>query len=181
MRLLRLLVAVAGAGLTAFAAVPAAQAAAAPDAAGASAPSHPGRDAVPYLHLTTSMSGPMFGDDADVMYYSFDVTNDAASRTTATGIVLRMTVLACARANEPDALCTPEKTYWQSIGALAPGQSYNGAIPVDLPNNQPELWMRFAPEIEHVDQLVQGEAPGTCVYGKHATDLCAPTTFDLKP
>lgn len=123
----------------------------------------------------------MFGDDADVMYYSFDVTNDPASQTSATGIVLRMTVLACAREDEPNALCTPEPTYRQSIGTLAPGRSYNGAVPVNLPNNRPELWLRFTPEIEHVDQLVRGAAPGTCVYGAHPSDLCAPTTFDLKP
>lgn len=178
MGLSRLLAAVAGAGLTALAAAPVAQAdAAAPT--GSARPAH--RSAVPYLHLTTSMSGPMFGDDADVMYYSFDVTNDPASQTSATGIVLRMTVLACARKDEPDALCTPEPTYLQSIEALAPGQSYNGAVPVNLPNNQPELWLRFTPEIEHVDQLVRGAAPGTCGYGAHPSDLCAPTVFDLKP
>jgi hypothetical protein len=208
MRLPRLAAAAAGAGLAALAAAPAAHAAALPaavlSAPGYSVPMHPGPaphgypppalptgdqleqfaehySAVPYLHLSTSVSGPEFGDDYNVMYYSFDVTNSPESQTTATGIAVRMTMLACTSKDEPDSLCKQEKAFTEHIGALAPGKSYNGAIPVDLPNNQPELWLRFAPEISHVDQLILGNAPGTCIYGLHASDLCATTTDDLQP
>jgi hypothetical protein len=204
MRLPRLAAAAAGAGLAALAAAPAAHAATVHDVTAFSVPMHPGPavhryappalptreqleqfaanySAVPYLHLSTSISGPDFGDDYDVMYYSFDVTNSAASQTAATGIVLRMTMLACTSKDEPDSLCTHEKTFTEHIGQLAPGQSYNGAIPVNLPNDQPELWLRFAPEISHVDQLILGDAPGTCIYGLNPSDLCASTTDDLQP
>jgi len=167
MRLPRLVAAVAGFGLAALAAPTA-------DAAAYSS-------AVPYLHLTTSISGPMFGDDSDVMYYAFSVTNDAASQTTATGIELKMTMLACTKKDEPNALCKPEPTYYQHIESLAPGKTHDGAIPIDLPNNQPELWLRFTAEISHVDQLVQGIAPDTCIYGMNPSSLCASTTDDLLP
>ena len=168
MRLPRLLAAVAGAGLVALAA----------PAADASAAQY---SAVPYLHLTTSISGPMFGDDSDVMYYAFSVTNDAASQTTATGIEIKMTRLTCTKKDEPDALCRHDQTYYQSIEPLAPGQVHNGAIQIDLPNNQPELWLRFTAEVSHVDQLVQGIAPDTCIYGMNPSSLCASTTDDLLP
>ena len=68
-----------------------------------------------------------------------------------------------------------------STGVLAPGQAYNGALPVALPNNAPELYLRFTAELVHVDELTPGATPGTCSHGLHPSDLRASAGCTLPP
>jgi hypothetical protein len=133
------------------------------------------------VHLTTSISGPMFGDDADEMYYAFTVRNLPFSRTSATDIVLKTTVRACSKPDLPVFLCEARPTIYEHIDALAPGQSYDGLIPIALPNNAPEEWLRVTAEVAHVDEWTVGEVPGICLYGLNPSPLCASAKYDLLP
>jgi hypothetical protein len=137
--------------------------------------------AVPYLHLKVSISGPHFGDATDKMYYNLTVANSADSQTTATGLKVKLTELACPAPTTPEALCRNQGTSWVPVPDIAPGGHVSEALEVELPNNQEEDWLRLTPEIATADELIRGDAPGTCVYGHHPSDLCAPTTYDLLP
>jgi len=135
--------------------------------------------AVPYLHLKVSISGPHFGDATDKMFYNLTVTSSPDSQATATGLKLKLTELSCPAPTTPDALCHNEGTSWQPVPDIAPGGHVSELLLVELPNNQQEVWLRLTPEIAKADQLIRGDAPGTCVYGHHETDLCAHTTYGL--
>jgi len=106
--------------------------------------------AAPRLWLRTSVSGPAFGDDYDAMYYALGVTNSKDSQATATGVVVRMRMLACTRADEPDAQCTERKSFTETIDSLAPGQTHVGIFPVALPDSTSAPYLRFTPEITHI-------------------------------
>jgi hypothetical protein len=110
-----------------------------------------GYSAAPRLWLKASVSGPAFGDDYNAMYYALDVTNSKESQATATGLVVQMKMLACAQSDEADAQCTQQKTFTEHIDSLAPGQTHIEIIPVALPDNGATPYLRFTPEITHVD------------------------------
>ena len=141
-------------------------------------PGHPG---APRVWLKLSLSGPEFGDDYNEMYYSLDIVNSSYSPDTATGLVVRMTMLECTRPDEPDVFCAHRQPFFEHIHSLAPGRAYNGALPVRLPNNAPTLYLRFTAELVHVDELTPGATPGTCSHGLHPSDLCASTDYTLLP
>lgn len=111
-----------------------------------------GYSAAPRLWLKASVSGPAFGDDYKTMYYSLGVTNSKDSQAAATGLVVKMRMLACTRPDEADASCTQEKTFTEHIGSLAPGQSYIGIIPVTLSDTAAmPPYLRFTPDISNID------------------------------
>ena len=140
-------------------------------------PGHPGARRV---WLTLSLSGPMF-DDHDGMSYSLAVVNSRLSPDTATGLVVRTTLLECTRQDEPGVFCAHERPAYEHLGALAPGQAYHGSLPIALPDNDSALYLRFTAELVHVDELTPGATPGTCSHGLHPSDLCASTDYTLLP
>jgi hypothetical protein len=145
-------------------------------------PEHrPGPPGAPRVWLKLSLGGPMFGDDYNEMYYSLTVVNSRFSPDTATGLVVRTTMLECTRKDEPDAFCAHARPFYERIGALAPGQAYNGSLPVALPNNDPTLYLRLTAALVHVDELTPGATPGICSHGLHPSDLCASTDYTLLP
>jgi hypothetical protein len=139
----------------------------------------PGRPGTPRVWLKVSLGAPMFGGDYNEMYYPLEVQSSPYSRDTATGLVVRASMLECTRKDEPDVFCAHTRRFYEHIGALAPGQAYNGALPVELPNNAPTLYLRYTAELVHVDELTPGATPGTCSHGLHPSDLCASTLSTL--
>lgn len=91
-----------------------------------------------------------------------------------------MTMLECTRKDEPGRLCAHERPFCEH-GALAPGQVYDGSLPVALPNNDPTLYLRFTAEFVHVDEVTPGARPGARAHGLHPSDLCASADYRLLP
>jgi hypothetical protein len=146
-----------------------------------SAPAAHADGVVPYIHLKVSVVGPRFGDATDKMFYALHVDSSPDSQAAATGLVLKLTELSCSTPTTPDALCEHRMTVWYPVGDVPAGGHVTQLLQVNLPNNQQKVWLRLAPEIAKADQLILGDAPGTCVYGHHETDLCAATTYALLP
>ena len=205
-RLASMTAAAVAAGSAAFAAAPSAQAAAHPAGSAAVTPTvissvpmlpgvnvggsggggadaaqdGPGHPGARRAWLKLSLSGPM-SEGHDGMSYSLAVVNSRLSPDTATGLVVRTTMLECTRQDEPGVFCAHERPGYEHLGALAPGQAYHGSLPIALPDNDSALYLRFTAELVHVDELTPGATPGTCSHGLHPSDLCASTDYTLLP
>jgi hypothetical protein len=140
---------------------------------------------VPKVDLRTTLTGPLYGSGdpgASETTYALKVANSLPDATAdATGVVILTTAFECPRGDLVYLHCTPYQSVTRRLRPIAPGRQYADMITLDLPNSRQEVWFRLAADVTHVDQVNLGPAPGACVYGQHASDICAGSTLDLLP